>query len=141
MVTGTWQEFPEMRHRRTEFVLEAYDHDGLVTAFGGYQGGHLNTVEEFDGELSWDYLGQTLQEPKSNCRCCALILHRWFFVFLSQSLKVLYLLSYCNNIYTHITFILHDLHCTFLLFLAKFHKVHRYVVSESIKYILHYRKK
>lgn len=61
---GSWEEFPSMRHRRTEFVIGVYDEE-LVTAFGGYQGQHLNSVEEFDGELNWDYLGQTLQDPKS----------------------------------------------------------------------------
>ncbi len=54
-----------MRHRRAEFVLQAYEGENLVTAFGGWQGGHLNTVEEFDGEVDWDYLAQNLQEPKS----------------------------------------------------------------------------
>lgn len=54
-----------MRHRRTEFALQAYKNHELVTAFGGYQGGHLNTIEEFDGEVDWDYLAQNLQEPKS----------------------------------------------------------------------------
>lgn len=63
---GKWDEFPAMRHRRTEFVLEAYSDRQLVTAFGGYQGGHLNSVEEFDGELDWDYLAQSLKEPKSD---------------------------------------------------------------------------
>ena len=54
-----------MRHKRTEFFLEAYFDRQLVTAFGGYQGGHLNTVEEFDGESDWDYLAQDLLQPKS----------------------------------------------------------------------------
>jgi hypothetical protein len=53
-----------MRHRRTEFGLDSYEND-LLTAFGGLQAGHLNTIEEFDGELDWEYLVQYLQEPKS----------------------------------------------------------------------------
>ena len=28
-------------------------------------GGHISTIEEFDGELGWDFLAQNLQEPKS----------------------------------------------------------------------------
>jgi len=62
---GKWFEFPSMRHKRTEFFLGAYFDRQLVTAFGGYQGGHLNTVEEFDGESDWDYLAQDLLQPKS----------------------------------------------------------------------------
>ena len=30
-----------------------------------HQGGHINTIEEFDGEIGWDFLAQDLQEPKS----------------------------------------------------------------------------
>lgn len=64
-LSGAWSEFPPMQHRRTEFVLGSYEND-LLTAFGGYQGGHLNSVEEFDGESTWEYLIQYLQEEKSD---------------------------------------------------------------------------
>ena len=65
LISDSWAEFPELRHRRTELVLGSYENDVLV-AFGGYQGGHLNSVEVFDGETSsWDYLDRYLQEPKS----------------------------------------------------------------------------
>ena len=43
------------------------DEDYLV-AFGGYQGGHMNTVEVFNGsnpDSQWEYLDEYLQEPKS----------------------------------------------------------------------------
>ena len=36
-----------------------------VAAFGGYQGGHLKTIEGFDGEIDWDFLAQDLQEPRA----------------------------------------------------------------------------
>ena len=49
LISDSWAEFPELRHRRTELVLGSYENDVLV-AFGGYQGGHLNSVEVFDGE-------------------------------------------------------------------------------------------
>jgi len=62
---GKWSELPSMRARRTEFFLGAYPERQLLTAFGGEQGGHISTIEEFDGELGWDFLAQNLQEPKS----------------------------------------------------------------------------
>ena len=37
-----------------------------MTAFGGFQGDHLDTIEEFDGEMDWDYTAQNLKEPKGN---------------------------------------------------------------------------
>jgi len=64
---NTWEEFPELHHRRTEFVMGCVDEDYLV-AFGGYQGGHMNTVEVFNGsnpDSQWEYLDEYLQEPKS----------------------------------------------------------------------------
>ena len=37
-----------------------------LAVFGGYQGGHLNSVEVFEAETGkWEYLDQYLQEPKS----------------------------------------------------------------------------
>lgn len=62
---GKWLEFPSMHARRTEFFLGVYPDRQLVTAFGGYQGAHINTIEEFDGESDWDFLAQDLKEPKS----------------------------------------------------------------------------
>ena len=63
--SGKWLKFPSMHARRTEFFLGVYPDRQLVTAFGGYQGAHINTIEEFDGESDWDFLAQDLKEPKS----------------------------------------------------------------------------
>lgn len=62
--SDTWIEFPAMRHRRTEHVMSV-DQDDVISIFGGYQAGHLDTIEVYDEGSEWDYLSQYLQEPKS----------------------------------------------------------------------------
>ena len=53
-----------MRHRRTEHVVSV-DQDDVISIFGGFQAGHLDTIEEYDEGSEWTYLSQYLQEPKS----------------------------------------------------------------------------
>ncbi len=53
-----------MQHRRTELALAAFE-DGSMVAFGGYQGGHLDSYEEYFDDVGWDYVNDYLSEPKS----------------------------------------------------------------------------
>lgn len=67
-----WIPMSHMAHRRTEFGITSEKNMGQMTAFGGYQGGHLKSYEIFTPstnnslEGSWEYAHDYLSEPKSD---------------------------------------------------------------------------
>lgn len=65
---NTWTDMAPMRHRRTDFGLAVVN--GTLTAFGGYEGYYVDTIEFYnEGENSssrgWSYHSDRLLEAKA----------------------------------------------------------------------------
>merc|ERR1711962_1804099 len=59
-----WTNMTPMRHRRTQFGL--ISQNGNLTAFGGFEGQHLDSVEWYNQEADgWEYDHKYLNQKKS----------------------------------------------------------------------------